>query len=294
MKNVRRAGIAANYYAPAPLQKWKAVPHVLVLIGCVLFGGAYEGPLTWLVALLVALIGSLQIIGLFSLLHEAAHGHLAADRRTNDLLGELLAAMVVTSFVGYRACHLQHHATFRSPDDPQEVIHLAKGRPAQAAVLLMVALIGAPFFLVLRSPYAAWTRGRRLAAIRGPLAGLAFYGGLLFVLPVPAAITLATIVGATLVLGSLNDIVYHQGLAGDASLRACSSLDSDVFGQMFLCGANRHAEHHVYPNVPGARLPALSRLVRHELEAQGAVYDRGFTVAFVRRLFAAPLFLPQD
>lgn len=290
---VARRELAEDFFRPVWWQKWKALGHLLVLGLAVAAAASYGGPAALAVKALLVVVAALQIIGLFSLLHEAGHGHLHADRRTNDLIGEALAAVVMTSFQGYRACHLRHHAAFRSAEDPQEVIHLARRPAARAALLLFVAVAGAPIFLLIRGPVTAWRSGRRWAAVRGPLAGVSAYAALIAVTPPAVGSVVFAVIATTIVLGSLNDIVYHQGLAEDDSLAACSSLDSDGFGQLFLCGANRHAEHHVYPGVPGPHLVAVSRLVRADLEAAGAVYDHSFTVAFFRRLFGAPLFLPK-
>ncbi|TJX80042.1 MAG: fatty acid desaturase [Mesorhizobium sp.] len=96
-----------------------------------------------------------------------------------------------------------------------------------------------------------------------------------------------------ILIGSMNDLAYHQGLSALGGLPACSSFDCDWFGQMFLSGANRHAEHHAHPNIPGPRLPGFSREARSVLMANGVTYDRGFVVALLKRLVHSPFFLPK-
>ncbi|OWQ90662.1 fatty acid desaturase [Roseateles aquatilis] len=289
-----RLTLPAKLMQPVAWQKWKALAYLAALSLSTIAGARYAGPLPLVVQSACALIGALQFIGLFSLLHESSHGHLAANRRVNAWLGECLCVVVGTSYVGYRLAHLAHHANFRTERDPQEIIYPRRSNAATSALLLVASLVGAPIFLLLRSPYTALKhRQGWAAALRGPMLAVLFYALLWQLLPAPEWRFLVITVGVALLIGSMNDIVYHQGLAAHDSLAACSSFDCDVFGQMFLSGANRHAEHHVYPGVPGPHLVEVSRLVRDDLAAHGAVYDLGFTVAFVRRLVGGPLFLPS-
>lgn len=51
---------------------------------------------------------------IFSLLHEAVHGHLHASRRINEWAGRFLAAFFPTGLGFQRICHLGHHRRNRS------------------------------------------------------------------------------------------------------------------------------------------------------------------------------------
>ncbi|MEV4098190.1 fatty acid desaturase family protein [Streptosporangium saharense] len=257
------------------------------------FGSTYSGPFEPLVKGVAVVVGALQFIGVFGLMHEAAHEHLARTGRANRMLGEALSVVVGTSYPGYRAAHLTHHARFRTDLDPQEVIHPPHPKPIMVTLLVVAAVIGAPIFLLVRAPLIAWQRRGAVHALRGPVAAIALYGGLGLVLPAVQWHFLLWTILAGWVLGSMNDIVYHQGLVDEDSLRASTSFDCDLFGQAFLSGANRHAEHHLYPGVPGPRLVGAAKVLRGELQAMGVPYERGFTLAFVRRLTANPVFLPK-
>jgi fatty acid desaturase len=228
----------------------------------------------------------------FGLMHESAHGHLAGSGRANRRLGEVMSVIVGTSYPGYRAAHLTHHARFRTDQDPQEIIFPPRPRPLTAALLLFAAVLGAPVFLLVRAPLMGLRHHNPFRALWGPVASVAFYATLARLLPAAQWHFLLVTIVAGWVLGSLNDIVYHQGLVDDDSLRASTSFDCDVFGQLFLSGANRHAEHHAYPGVPGPRLVGLSKTVRTEFLTLGVPYERAFTIAFLRRLVTGPLFLP--
>lgn len=263
-----------------------------MLVFAIIFGSTYSGPFTVPVKVAVIIFGALQFIGIFGLMHESAHGHLAADRRANRLLGEAMSVIVGTSYPGYRAAHLTHHARFRTEADPQEVIFPRRSAPATMALLTVASVVGAPIFLLVRAPMIALKHTSVVRALWGPIAAVSLYALLSQVLPSAQWQFLLLTIVAGSVLGSLNDMVYHQGLVADDTLQACTSFDCDLFGQAFLSGANRHAEHHAYPDVPGPRLVKVAKVLREDFHARGIPYERSFTVAYLRRFFTNPLFLP--
>jgi fatty acid desaturase len=54
---------------------------------------------------------------LFSLLHEAVHGHFHASRRINEWGGRVAAAFFPTGLAFQRICHLGHHRRNRTDDE---------------------------------------------------------------------------------------------------------------------------------------------------------------------------------
>lgn len=271
---------------------WKLLFYVALVVGAIAFGSTYSGRLELLAQAAALVVGAFGYIGVFGLMHESAHGHLARTGRLNRIFGEALSVVVGTSYPGYRTAHLTHHARFRSDRDPQEVIHPRRPKPIMAALLIVATVIGAPVFLLVKAPLIAAKRGNVIRAIWGPLASITFYVSLGLLLPDPQATFLILTIVVAYVLGSMNDIVYHQGLVDDDSLQASTSFDCDVFGQAFLSGANRHAEHHLYPNIPGPRLVKASKELRGQLQEAGVPFERAFSVAFVKRLTVNPVFLP--
>lgn len=271
---------------------WKLLFYVALVVGAIAFGSTYSGRLELLAQAAALVVGAFGYIGVFGLMHESAHGHLARTGRLNRIFGEALSVVVGTSYPGYRTAHLTHHARFRSDRDPQEVIHPRRPKPIMAALLIVATVIGAPVFLLVKAPLIAAKRGNVIRAIWGPLASITLYVSLGLLLPDPQATFLILTIVAAYVLGSMNDIVYHQGLVDDDSLQASTSFDCDVFGQAFLSGANRHAEHHLYPNIPGPRLVKASKELRGQLQEAGVPFERAFSIAFVKRLTVNPVFLP--
>lgn len=290
--SVRRGALPSEYFEPVSWQMWKLLGYVALLIVAVSVGSIYSGPADLLVKGIALVVGALQFIGIFGLMHESAHGHLARTGRSNRLIGEAMSVIVGTSYTGYRIAHLTHHARFRTERDPQEVIHPRRPKPVTIALLIVATFIGAPIFLLLRAPLIAIQKSGLVRALWGPIAAVAFYFGLSVLLPSAQWTFLFLTIITAWVLGSMNDIVYHQGLVDEDSLQASTSFDCDVFGQLFLSGANRHAEHHLYPAVPGPRLVGVSQVLRNDLQSLGVPYERWFTLAFIKRLITNPVFLP--
>lgn len=279
---------------PVSWQKWKLPFYLAMLVIAIAIGSTYSGRFAVPVKVFFIGFGALQFIGIFGLMHESAHGHLARSGKANRLLGELISLIVGTSYPGYRAAHLTHHARFRTENDPQEIIFPRRSPAATMALLTFASVFGAPIFLLVRAPMIALKHTNAFRALWGPVAAVALYTTLCLALPAAQWHFLLITIVAGSVLGSLNDMVYHQGLVADNSLRASTSFDCDLFGQMFLSGANRHAEHHAYPSVPGPRLVQVAKVLREDFHAIGVPYERSFTVAYFRRFFTNPLFLPVE
>lgn len=92
----------------------------VVIIGAIALVAAYPNPLTFLVA--VMLIGSRQL-GLAILMHDGAHGNLAANPDLNLRISQWFCAYpILAETRGYRKYHLQHHAHTQTDDDPDLVL----------------------------------------------------------------------------------------------------------------------------------------------------------------------------
>lgn len=91
------------------------VAHCWAVIGAAMWAGA-----TWpvMIPLAVVVIGTRQL-GLFILMHDAAHGGLHRDRRVNDGLATWLCSSTLRA---YRPYHLQHHRYVQQAEDPDLVL----------------------------------------------------------------------------------------------------------------------------------------------------------------------------
>jgi fatty acid desaturase len=137
-------------------------------------------PLAWLAA--VILIGGRQL-GLAILMHDAAHGLLHPNRRTNNLLGQwLTGAAVGSDLAAYRTYHLRHHKYTQQAEDPD--LALSAPFPASRASLMrkmLRDLTGQTFFKQRSGQFAlaiaglsAWMRGQTDSEGRDTRAGTPF------------------------------------------------------------------------------------------------------------------------
>lgn len=109
---------AEEWSALTRRSRWRGlwlVAHCWGVIGLAMWVGA-TWPLT--IPLMVAIIGTRQL-GLFILMHEAAHALLHPDRRVNDALGFWLCS---SSLHQYRPYHLLHHRYVQQTEDPDLVL----------------------------------------------------------------------------------------------------------------------------------------------------------------------------
>ena len=113
-----------DFFSPQEWQQltarssWKGVALVLhcwAVIGAAIVVGVIW-PLS--IPLMVLLVGNRQL-GLFILMHDAAHGLLHANRRINDRLARWFCGSELTI---YRPYHLQHHRFVQQSEDPDLVL----------------------------------------------------------------------------------------------------------------------------------------------------------------------------
>ena len=114
----------ADYFSPAEWRSlttrspWRGlwlVLHCWGVIGAALVVGAVW---PWTIPLGVLVVGARQL-GLFILMHDAAHATLHPSRRVNDRVGYWLCSPSITP---YRPYHLQHHRYVQQTDDPDLVL----------------------------------------------------------------------------------------------------------------------------------------------------------------------------
>jgi fatty acid desaturase len=91
------------------------VAHCWGVIGLAMIAGALW-PVTIPIAVIV--IGTRQL-GLFILMHDAAHALLHANRKVNDWVGFWLCSASIRQ---YRPYHLQHHRFVQQTEDPDLVL----------------------------------------------------------------------------------------------------------------------------------------------------------------------------
>src|SRR3954471_20023455 len=196
------------------------VQAVVVVGGAVWWGN----PLGYVVAFL--LMGRTHA-QLASLMHEAAHRLLFANRRANDVVGRwLLGYPAYTSTDAYRRVHMAHHRQEFGPDEPD--IPLYAGYPITPASFrrkLVRDATGRTGFKLLRAQLAGFRspdrRVRRtlwkIVAVQALLLAAAVVAGRWWLYPVFWLLPYLTV---WRVINRLRSIAEHGGMDASADRRA--------------------------------------------------------------------------
>jgi fatty acid desaturase len=272
---------------------------------CQVFGniGVYVGLLAlarvahsgWQFAVLYVAIG-FALHRLFFPVHDCLHYSLFPTRTENRVFGELISALLGTSFEAIRDQHMEHHRDFATPEDPGASDYFVRFRSrGEFLVFLLGPLVGSILFNKLRDYLVRPGRSQSSSQSHQPrrtssflrkirsyvvilcvqasvcaLLTSGFQPSQLWRYPVfnilPAITIFLFLVRLRMFLehGSLNYEVcdYFEGKRPTARTIHASWLE-----RVFICGSdfNFHHEHHLYPVVPGWQLPKLHR----ELVAAG-------------------------
>jgi fatty acid desaturase len=260
---------------------WKGIALVLhcwVVIGAAMCVGVVW-PLT--IPLMVMVIGNRQL-GLFILMHDAAHGLLHANRLVNDRLARWFCGYELNI---YRPYHLQHHRFVQQTGDPDLVLSspfpvtrdslrrkiirdltgqtfikqrfggliakLKARQPGESVWALLVAEVKQQraFYL---------TNGAGLLAFSA--AGLWWAWALMWLLPMATWLPLVS---------RLRNIAEHALIEqnGTDPLRHARTTHANLPERLFIAPywVNYHCEHHMFTQIPCWNLARAHRL----LAAQG-------------------------
>lgn len=269
-----------DFFSPAQWRslgersRWRGlwlVAHCWGVIGLAMVAGA-RWPL--LIPLCVMVIGTRQL-GLFILMHDAAHGLLHPDRKVNDAVGLWLCSSTLRD---YRPYHLQHHRYVQQPEDPDLV--LSAPFPITRASLrrkLLRDLTGQTFHkqriqpLLQRAPKGSplardsqeVARDRRFWI--GNALGLAVFTAagwwwvwvLMWALPMVCWLPLVT---------RIRNIAEHAlvGVAQADPLRQARTTRAGWIERALIAPywVNFHSEHHLFTNLPCWQLPKAHALLQ--------------------------------
>jgi fatty acid desaturase len=261
-------------------RKSDLVGTLLVLHAWTLIAGSmalfawWPNPFTFLIGVMV--IGGRQL-GLAILMHDAAHGLLFADRRSNDGVGSWFCAWpVFTSLTLYRPYHLQHHRFTQRPEDPD--LGLSAAFPVSRRSLQRKILRD------LTGQTAYQRRGEQIRRALGPVdlgvterlgnlwrrekgslvANLALFGvlaatGYWWLYPALWLLPLATWYQFA---SRVRNIAEHAVVPdNDDPLRNTRTTCANPLSRLLLAPywVNFHLEHHLFMFVPCWRLPAAHR-----------------------------------
>ncbi|MBC7779201.1 MAG: fatty acid desaturase [Proteobacteria bacterium] len=218
---------------------------------------------------------------LWALIHEAIHGVLADNRRSNLVAARLLSIAHGAPFALLRAGHLLHHRYNRTELDAAEAYDPALVRPWSARVayywrlcggLYVAEVLAAPALLLparrLRAlaaqlgrsqpivPHLIETilRTRTLGAARvDALAVFGVHGAVLWAYGDHAWMYVALLASRALSVSVL-DNVYHYGTPLTARAFALN-LHAPRLVQAMMLNFTLHGVHHRHPELPWHRLP---------------------------------------
>lgn len=229
------------------------------------------------IPLMAVIIGNRQL-GLFILMHDAAHGLLHAHRPTNDRLARWFCGAELDL---YRPYHLQHHRFVQQTEDPDLVLSAPfPVTPDSLRRKIFRDLTGQTFFKQRFGPLADKFKARQRGEAAWPLiaaeakaqrvflvtnglgfalfaaAGLGWAWLLMWLLPMATWLPLVS---------RLRNISEHALLAqnGTDPLRHARTTRANLLERLFIAPywVNYHGEHHMFTQVPCWNLPHAHRLL---------------------------------
>jgi fatty acid desaturase len=211
-----------------------------------------------------------------SLMHEAAHRLLFADKHTNDWVGRwLLGFPAFTSTDAYRRVHMAHHRDEFGPDEPDIPLYagypigraslrrkLIRDATGQTGLKLMRQLLGNVRSPDRRSRRTVW----KILAVQAVLLAAAIVSGHWWLYPV---LWLAPYLTVWRVINRLRSIAEHGGMQRSKDRRQTThSVRQHLLARFILVPYHIgwHLAHHVDSGVPFRNLPRLHQ----------ALFDAGY------------------
>ena len=229
------------------------------------------------IPVMVLVIGTRQL-GLFILMHDAAHGLLHPNRHINDFAAKWFGGAELDT---YRPYHLQHHRFVQQAEDPDLILSAPFPiTPASLKRKIWRDLSGQTFFKQRFSPLLGKLRNRgadqsalrtiwlevksqRLFLIANGVgfalfaaAGLWWAWLLMWLLPMATWLPLVT---------RLRNIAEHALVAENNAdpLRHARTTQASLIERALLAPywVNYHGEHHMFTQIPCWNLPKAHRLL---------------------------------
>jgi fatty acid desaturase len=270
---------------------WKGLLLVAHCWGVI--GAAMAAGVLWpvLVPLAVVLIGNRQL-GLFILMHDAAHGALHKNRAVNDWVGKWLCGFDLHA---YRSYHLQHHRFVQQTEDPDLVLSAPFPVTRRSLWRKVVRdLSGQTFFKQrfgnfvarLKAPGDAsrWrilreeASRQRLFLITNGLGAAAFTAFglgwawlLMWLLPMATWLPL---------ISRLRNISEHALVAPNEPdpLRHARTTQANFFERVCIAPywVNYHCEHHMFTQIACWNLPRAHQLLKNRGATQRMELSPGY------------------
>ena len=254
------------------IPSWRNAWSVLFLYvqtGAVLWATVAFGPWIWPVTFVLMGRTFAQFL---SLMHEAAHRLLFADKRLNDAVGRwLLGYPSLTNVDGYRRVHAAHHRQEFGPDEPDLALYVGypvghasfrrklwRDATGRTGIKLMAQFLATRRSSDERSRRTFW----KIVLVQVVLFAAAIAAGVWWLYPF---FWLAPYLTAWRVINRLRSIAEHGGLHASSDRRETTHTVRQHLLARFLVVPYRiglHLAHHVDSGVPFRNLPALHRALR--------------------------------
>jgi fatty acid desaturase len=274
----------------------------------------------WYVYLPVGIVIAGRQGALLQIVHEAAHQLVSGDKRTNDFVGNWLAALPVgLTLPGYQAGHMQHHAYTGTADDLPNDLEKHAFTDLKDKNLHLSLIRDAVGISALRSFLGHSTRHKHPSGQPAPAARSMANLSRLAKMGVVQLIILAVIfrlrpidylllwivplVTFNMLLMRVRGIAEHglpgqrnipietadQGnlhtrsmvpAKGSLSAYLVSGVETVLIGSL---SCNFHHEHHLLPNVPYYNLRKIHERIREQASRiQPDIYVSGYFAAFLK------------
>jgi fatty acid desaturase len=216
-----------------------------------------------------------------SLMHEAAHRLLFADKAANDWVGRwVLGFPAFTSTDAYRRVHMAHHRDEFGPDEPDMALYagypigpasfrrkLIRDATGQTGIKLMRQLLGNVRSPDKRSRRTVW----KILAVQAVLLAAAIVAGHWWLYPV---LWLAPYLTVWRVINRLRSIAEHGGMQRSKDRRQTThSVRQHPIARFMLVPYHIgwHLAHHVDSGVPFRNLPRF-----HQALGEAGYVDDSF------------------
>jgi fatty acid desaturase len=231
---------------------------------------------------------SAAALNAFYLLSHEGHHHLLFRRRAmNHAANVALCVPLLHSPTAYRVLHDLHHRYLGGHGDPDEYRNYTNS-PRLRWTLQWVRLTMGTLVYMPLIPIVAWRRAgradRRWIVLE--------YGAMSVVwVTAFALVPIGVLLQAWLVPGivvgyisAVRALAQHALTDSRDPLLASRSVRSNRLVSFLLLNENYHLEHHLFPDVPSYRLPALRELIRPRLPrcVDAVSYTRFLAGFFVR------------
>lgn len=268
-------------------------------------------PVWWVVGPAIVVVGTreyaLQVIG-----HDGIHRRLAAGRRRNDLLSDLLCMAPVGAITRINGRnHRLHHRLLAREGDPDRFKYDETAKESHLGTFVFLAglsgllrVLQNVFLQPLRAGGALEPKGERestgrsaqgyaardlalLGAWQGALvvglsAAVGWWGyPLLWLLPVYAF---------TFCPNLARQFLEHAHSEPGADRHRLKSFVSNPVERVLMapCNMNHHAAHHLWPSIPYYRLPEADRRLRERSRSDRIHWKRSYAEALGEWLRARP------